>query len=188
MDGFEHVWVDTCCIDKTNSAELSEAINSMFKWYQNATECYVYLLDVDGLQDLAASRWFTRGWRLQERIAPESAVFFNKDWVEIGTKSSLANEISTITRIPASILTGQNNEQYSVAQVMSWAAGRITTRIEDSGYSLLGLFGVNMPMIYGEGERGFLAYNTKSSKDLLISHFSRGLGVWKKAHAKRTES
>jgi hypothetical protein len=99
-DGFEHVWIDTCCIDKTNSAELSEAINSMFNWYRDATECYIYLADVTGVHDMDKSRWFTRGWTLQELIAPESAVFFNKEWSDFGTKSSLAENISSITNIP----------------------------------------------------------------------------------------
>ncbi|KAE9371105.1 HET-domain-containing protein [Stipitochalara longipes BDJ] len=153
--GFEFVWIDTCCIDKTNSAELSEAINSMFKWYQDSTECYVYLEDVTSLDDLPASRWFTRGWTLQELLAPASAIFLNKDWQEIGTKASLAKAISLITNIPTRVILGQESEEFSVAQVMSWAANRETTRVEDVGYSLLGIFGVNMPMIYGEGEKAF---------------------------------
>jgi hypothetical protein len=156
IDGFKHVWIDTCCIDKTNSAELSEAINSMFKWYRNSAECYIYLEDVSEVEDLAASRWFTRGWTLQELIAPESAIFFNKGWNDIGTKSSLAFEVSTITKIPKEVLLRQRGGHYSIAQVMSWAAKRETTRIEDIGYCLLGIFGVHMPMIYGEGEKAFL--------------------------------
>ncbi|KAE9370893.1 HET-domain-containing protein [Stipitochalara longipes BDJ] len=155
-DGFEYVWIDTCCIDKTNSAELSEAINSMFKWYRNSTECYIYLADVTQVEDLAASRWFTRGWTLQELIAPESAIFFDKEWNDIGTKSSLAFEVSTITKIPKEVLLRQRGGQYSIAQVMSWAAKRETTRVEDIGYCLLGIFDVHMPMIYGEGEKAFL--------------------------------
>jgi hypothetical protein len=154
--GFEHVWIDTCCIDKTNSVELSEAINSMFNWYRNATECYVYLADVTSLKDFGASRWFTRGWTLQELIAPDSAIFFNKDWIEMGTKTSLVREIAIITKIPIEVLLHQDGPKFSVAQIMSWAANRQTTRVEDQGYCLLGLFGVNMPMIYGEGQKAFL--------------------------------
>jgi hypothetical protein len=131
--GFEYVWIDTCCIDKTNSAELSEAINSMFKWYQDSTECYVYLEDVTSLDDLPASRWFTRGWTLQELLAPTSAVFLNKYWQEIGTKASLAKVISLITNIPIRVLLGQECEAFSVAQVMSWAANRETTRVRMLG-------------------------------------------------------
>jgi hypothetical protein len=159
MDGFEHAWIDTCCIDKTNSAELSEAINSMFKWYRNATECYIYLADITSVDDLWKSRWFTRGWTLQELLAPASAIFFNKDWIEIGTKASLAEKISLVTKIPIRVLLGRKSEgdqELSLAQVMSWAANRETTRVEDVGYSLLGIFGVNMPMIYGEGDKAFL--------------------------------
>jgi Heterokaryon incompatibility protein (HET) len=124
MDGFEHAWIDTCCIDKTNSAELSEAINSMFKWYRNATECYIYLADITSVDDLWKSRWFTRGWTLQELLAPASAIFFNKDWIEIGTKASLAEKISLVTKIPIRVLLGRKSEgdqELSLAQVMSWA-------------------------------------------------------------------
>jgi hypothetical protein len=106
--GFEYVWVDTCCIDKTSSAELSEAINSMFSWYQKADVCYVYLSDYlfparkDNSLDeefFKNSRWFTRGWTLQELIAPESVVFFNESWHDIGTKHSLG-QISKISVLP----------------------------------------------------------------------------------------
>jgi hypothetical protein len=164
-DGFELVWIDTCCIDKTKSAGLSEAINSMFNWYRDATECYIYLADVTGVHDMDKSRWFTRGWTLQELIAPESAIFFNKEWSDFGTKSSLAENISSITNIPVQVLLHQKGPRYSVAQVMSWTAKRQTTRVEDLGYCLLGIFGVNMPMIYGEGEQAFFVSNTKLSKD-----------------------
>ena len=128
----------------------------MFKWYRNSTECYIYLEDVSQVEDLAASRWFTRGWTLQELIAPESAIFFDREWNDIGTKSSLAFEVSTITKIPKEVLLRQRGGQYSIAQVMSWAAKRETTRVEDIGYCLLGIFGVHMPMIYGEGDKAFL--------------------------------
>jgi hypothetical protein len=184
-DGFEHVWIDTCCIDKTNSAELSEAINSMFNWYRDATECYIYLADVTGVHDMDKSRWYTRGWTLQELIAPDSAIFFNKEWSDFGTKSSLVENISSITNIPVPVLLHQTGPRCSVAQVMSWAAKRQTTRVEDLGYCLLGIFGVNMPMIYGEGEKAFLRLQheiIKGSTDQSLFAFTKSKDDWTMAY------
>ncbi|RBA09112.1 hypothetical protein FPRO05_14352, partial [Fusarium proliferatum] len=79
-NGFEYIWDDTCCIDKTSSAELSEAINSMYRYYQEASICYGYLADISTVSEIPNSRWFTRGWTLQELIAPRSMIFFDKDW------------------------------------------------------------------------------------------------------------
>ncbi|RTE82513.1 hypothetical protein BHE90_002953 [Fusarium euwallaceae] len=166
MNGFEYVWVDTCCIDKTSSAELSEAINSMYRWYQEATMCYAYLEDVadtgeatgeDSLRltGFARSRWFTRGWTLQELIAPKQLEFFTGDWVRLGTKFGLRNLLSEITSIDVGVLSGRSIDSVSVAEKMSWAAHRQTTRIEDVAYCLLGLFKVNMPLLYGEGMGAF---------------------------------
>jgi ankyrin repeat protein len=160
-DGFEYVWIDTCCIDKTSSAELSEAINSMYRWYQEADVCYTYLADVlleaeFSKAKFCSSRWFTRGWTLQELIAPLTVIFFDSEWKELGTKASLQQFISDRTGIPSDILLGQDLEKASVAQRMSWAADRETTRIEDRAYCLLGIFGINMPLLYGEGERAFI--------------------------------
>ncbi|KDR68887.1 hypothetical protein GALMADRAFT_39905, partial [Galerina marginata CBS 339.88] len=161
--GFEYVWIDTCCIDKTSSAELSEAINSMYRWYQKARICYVFLSDVPSDEDPSAegskfslSRWFTRGWTLQELLAPLLVVFYSSDWVEIGTRSSLREEISKITRIPCEVLMSKPLSEISIAQRMSWAAMRQTTKIEDAAYSLLGIFDVNMPTLYGEGWKAFI--------------------------------
>jgi hypothetical protein len=159
-DGFDYVWIDTCCIDKKSSLEFSEAINSMYQWYQQADVCYVYLSDVDSGFDSDAfmsSRWFARGWTLQELIAPSSLIFFNKAWVDIGTKSSLQEYISRRTRIPPSLLLGLSGPgSFSVAQRMSWASDRHTTKVEDIAYCLMGIFGINMPMLYGGGERAFI--------------------------------
>ncbi|KAE8423525.1 ankyrin repeat-containing domain protein [Aspergillus pseudocaelatus] len=121
-EGFDYVWIDSCCIDKTSSAELSEAINSMYRWYQEAEVCYAYLADVPSRKGFKESRWFTRGWTLQELIAPTKLIFLDEN----------------------------------VAQRMSWAAERVTTRVEDRAYSLLGIFGVNIPLIYGERETAFI--------------------------------
>jgi Heterokaryon incompatibility protein (HET) len=151
-DGWQYVWIDSCCIDKKSSAELSEAINSMFQWYRSAQVCYAYLGDVDNTRAFHDSKWFTRGWTLQELLAPETMVFFAQDWVEIGTKFSLAPLISSITGIHNLF----SFESACVAQKMSWAAKRETTRVEDRAYCLMGLFKVNMPLLYGEGERAFM--------------------------------
>ncbi|KAI6143091.1 heterokaryon incompatibility protein-domain-containing protein [Pisolithus tinctorius] len=167
-DGYEWLWIDTCCIDKRSSSELSEAINSMYQWYQNAQVCYAYLNDVDELafpdkrdvnkfdKSNGWPEWFARGWTLQELIAPKEVVFFNKGWVSIGNKGDLANGLEDITGIPGEVLSGDlAPKDLCVAQIMSWAAERETTRVEDRAYSLMGLFGVNMPMLYGEGKKAF---------------------------------
>ncbi|KAI6146990.1 heterokaryon incompatibility protein-domain-containing protein, partial [Pisolithus thermaeus] len=167
--GHEWLWIDTCCIDKRSSAELSEAINSMYRWYQNAQICYAYLDDVgestfptkkDGDKFDKSNgwpKWFVRGWTLQELIAPKEVEFFNENWVPIGNKRLLASALVNITRIPSEVLTGGGpaGKGFSVAQIMSWAADRKTTREEDRAYSLMGLFGVHMPMLYGEGKNAF---------------------------------
>lgn len=159
-DGLDFLWIDTCCIDKTSSAELSEAINSMYHWYAQATLCYAYLGDVispnndgGGLHDhFQSARWFTRGWTLQELIAPPRVIFFDANWTPIGTKTRLAGMISKVTRIPLSCLLGSARpSEFSVAARMSWASLRQCTRGEDIAYCLMGLFGVNMPPLYGEG-------------------------------------
>lgn len=181
-DGLEYVWIDTCCIDKSSSAELSESINSMWPWYRNAQACYAYLSDVpdkNGLEEedsaFRRSRWYTRGWTLQELIAPPTVCFYNKSWEFIGRKSGSAEDkafttiVSYITRIPSGYLENTRVlRAASVSQKMSWAAGRTTTRAEDAAYSLLGIFGINMPMLYGEGSRAFIRLQEeimKSSDD-----------------------
>ena len=160
--GFKWVWMDACCIDKTSSAELSEAINSMFVWYRDAVVCYVYLVDFIAWSDSefavsgGRSRWFSRGWTLQELLAPENVVFYDHNWKDCGTKQSLAGIIANITGIDQRLLSGEAQiNEYSVAQKMSWASLRQTTRVEDMAYSLLGIFEINMPLLYGEGLKSF---------------------------------
>jgi hypothetical protein len=180
--GLKYCWIDTCCIDKTSSAELSEAINckncalssiisqrltsiAMFQWYSKASVCFAYLSDVSGFPDddkasevqFKNSRWFTRGWTLQELIAPERVIFLNAEWNFIGSKISLRKTISEITDIDEDVLNMPPYVPYvTVARRMSWAAKRKTTRVEDIAYSLLGIFNVNMPLLYGEGEKAFV--------------------------------
>ena len=161
-DGWTYVWIDSCCIDQKSSAELSEAINSMYRWYRDAVVCYAYLADVSvvGRSDddshgprrrkkLRESRWFTRGWTLQELLAPRFVVFYDRDWIDVGTKHSLRHLLAEATGVETGHLFEPGPA--SAAAKMSWASSRETTRPEDVAYSLLGLFDVNMPLLYGEG-------------------------------------
>ncbi|KAM5355593.1 hypothetical protein ACJ41O_002239 [Fusarium nematophilum] len=191
LDCIDYIWIDTACIDKRSSAELSEAINSMFSWYRDAELCLVHLADfdipsaysppaeipdsavTDGAQAictppddlrqlLAACRWFTRGWTLQELLAPRHVGFLSRDWRLIGNLQGLVGAISTITRIPHKILSKDEPlHSVSIAQRMSWAAVRDTTRIEDQAYCLLGIFDINMPLLYGEGSKAFVRLQTE---------------------------
>ena len=155
QDGFSYAWVDTCCIDKTSSAELSEAINSMYRWYEESQVCYVYLNDAMDKKSMKDSQWFTRGWTLQELIAPKKVRFFNSDWNYIGEKTELTKTLYETTGIPVRVLLNYSVHDVCVSQVMFWASRRQATRIEDRAYSLLGLFNISLPILYGEGLRAF---------------------------------
>jgi hypothetical protein len=176
--GMQFIWVDTCCIDKTSSAELTEAINSMFRWYREAYECYVYLSDIamqDYAQDhtlLQKSRWFTRGWTLQELLAPKSVRFFSVEGELLGDRTSLLHDIHKITRIDPDALKGSPLSQFSIETRLSWAKGRQTKREEDAAYSLLGIFDTHMPLIYGEGRRKAMNRLQKELKDSSMSETS----------------
>lgn len=151
-----YAWIDTICIDKSSSAELAEAINSMYQWYSKAIICYVYLDDVDDLKELPGSRWLTRGWTLQELIAPSLLEFYSKTWKLLGSKATLATKLSRYTHIDVDVLRDRTRiANCRVATKFSWAADRKTTRVEDQAYCLFGLFGVNMPLLYGEGDQAF---------------------------------
>ncbi|EIW56881.1 uncharacterized protein TRAVEDRAFT_73247 [Trametes versicolor FP-101664 SS1] len=142
--GYKLLWVDSCCIDKSSSAELSEAIKSMWEWDLR-------------FGPFGASQWHRRGWTLQELIAPDDVVFMTRRWEVFGTKIGLAETLDQITGIDVSILTGQVDiRSVSVACRMSWAAKRKTTRVEDQAYCLMGIFGVHITPIYGEGTNAFL--------------------------------
>jgi (2Fe-2S) ferredoxin len=224
--GLDYVWVDTNCIDKSSSSELSEAINSMFKWYQLAQVCYVYLFDVPSREAASKasssskvnrrlnrpsrrpktqefswyfhnSRWFTRGWTLQELLAPRHVEFYSNDWSLLGTKKSLGPEISSITRINIQYLCRKyvsdpyigNPErgliarsiQYgvplwksSVSERLSWVSNRTTTRLEDMAYCMLGIFGLNMPLLYGEGSKAF----TRLQEEIMKVSDDHSLFCW----------
>ena len=165
QDGLQYFWVDTCCIDKSDKAELSSAIQSMFRWYQNATKCYVYLSDVSTKKKkfddmipqftwesaFRSSRWFTRGWTLQELLAPNVVEFFSQEWERLGDKISLRLLIKKITGIPCEALDGTPLSQFSVDERLRWKGDRQTKREEDAWYSLLGIFDVEIAPAYSEG-------------------------------------
>ncbi|KAI1270805.1 heterokaryon incompatibility protein-domain-containing protein [Xylaria sp. FL0933] len=218
-DGWDWAWMDTCCIDKTNPADTQEAINAMFRWYQNAGICYAYLEDVDvnqvldrpGLTDgnyaidldldtiagkdnvadpngfphmalkafLIKAKWFTRGWTLQELLAPPYLVFVDRVWRRIGTRESWAEEIKKATKIEARHLTSFSPTDFiscSIAMRLSWASGRETTVEEDETYSLLGLFGISLPLIYGEGRlRAF----ERLQRELITVYNDDSIFAWK---------
>ena len=161
LDGPEYFWMDTCCIDKSNIIELQHAVNSMFRYYQNAAKCYVYLSDVHYSEnrqatwhsEFLASRWFTRGWTLQELLAPKSVEFYSQEGNRLGDKASLERQIHEITKIPTKALRGVPLFQFTVDERMSWMKDRETKYAEDKAYALQGLFDVYMPVIYGEGEK-----------------------------------
>lgn len=181
QDGFSYVWIDTCCIDKSSSAELAEAINSMYRWYSLAAVCYVHLEDMPeplpprhpsktqplmldqqetsgwNWKQFSCCKWFTRGWTLQEMLAPTRVQFYSSSWTHIGDLPELAVIVAYITGVHIGALQRRwQIRTYSIAQRMSWAAKRQTTKIEDQAYSLLGLFELNLPIIYGEGHRAFV--------------------------------
>jgi len=160
-DELQYFWVDSCCIDKSSSAELSEAINSMFRWYRDAAKCYVYLSDVSAKRHpiwetaFRQSRWFTRGWTLQELLAPRLVEFFSQEGERLGSKDSLKQQIYEITGIAIDALQGRL-AQFSDDERMSWAEKRRTTKEEDQAYCLMGMFGVYLPVLYGEGRENAL--------------------------------
>jgi len=182
QDGLQYFWVDTCCIDKSNSVELTTAISSMFRWYQRATKCYVYLADVSSpsyYADIQAkrstwetafrdSKWFTRGWTLQELIAPVTVDFFSKEGKRLGDKKSLEKAIHEVTRIPIQALYGNSFSDFSIAERKEWALQRHTTEEEDIVYCSLGLCEVSMPPIYGEGEKA-----ARKRLEVTIREFSK---------------
>jgi hypothetical protein len=164
QDGLKHFWVDTCCIDKTDKAELSKAIQSMFRWYRNAARCYVYLRDVSAPllgtdekvnpplweSQFRKSKWFARGWTLQELLAPSSVEFFSQEGRRLGDKRSLREQIHKVTNIPYAAIEGAPLSQFTVNERLQWKEHRETKLEEDGAYSLLGIFDVYLAPLYGE--------------------------------------
>ncbi|CAI6339961.1 unnamed protein product [Periconia digitata] len=180
-DGIQYLWVDTCCINKADPVELQHSINSMYRWYQQAAKCYVYLTDVAALADeqnvnnepqestwrtaFRNSRWFTRGWTLQELLAPRNVEFFSVGGSFLGDKKSLGEQISNITGIQIQALEESRLHDFTINQRFSWVKDRQTTREEDKSYCLLGIFGVFMSLNYGEGkEHAFKRLRRKIEK------------------------
>ncbi|KAH7018239.1 heterokaryon incompatibility protein-domain-containing protein [Microdochium trichocladiopsis] len=203
--GYKYIWIDNCCIDKSSSAELSEAINSMFTWYRRSSKCYVYLHDVSASpehssssasastadnspihdqhfrQQLNRSRWFLRSWTLQELIAPSSVHFYDRGWTWLGIKNDPAwtgalNELTGISYEVLQYPEGYKNA--SVAQRMSWAANREATREEDISYSLFGVFDINMAPLYGEG--GPSAFR-RLQEEIIRRHADDSILAWNPA-------
>ncbi|KXH31275.1 heterokaryon incompatibility protein [Colletotrichum salicis] len=195
-DGLDYLWIDTCCINKESSAELSEAINSMFAWYECAVRCYAYLSDIEhwdtdrsGRLDgptgdaehsfnvLSRSLWFTRGWTLQELLAPKEVLFFARGWRLMGTRKLLAGVIQRITNIDWKYLQPRSRQRLSdasVAERMSWLSCRKTTRKEDMAYCMLGIFDINMPLLYGEGAKAF----ARLQEEILKTSTDQSLFCW----------
>ncbi|KAI2466268.1 HET-domain-containing protein [Annulohypoxylon bovei var. microspora] len=215
----KYAWVDTCCIDKSSSAELSEAINSMFAWYKKADVCFVWLRDFTSFSDetlveaiasfearealetkgegfggdppqqtiaemdirnkvkkgLGNCKWFSRGWTLQELIAPSRINFYDKEWNYFGSKLELASVLSWITGVDTSVLKGRPLDEILVGRRMSWASTRTTTRVEDIAYCLLGIFDINMPLLYGEGKKAF----TRLQEEIIRSSHDLSIFAWK---------
>ena len=181
-------WIDTCCIDKSSSAELSEAINSMFRWYEKAGVCYAYLSDVPALSlsespydeksPFRRSKWFTRGWTLQELLAPINVDFYDQSWSYVGSKGT---KLDQLLREITGIYDLLEYSHACVAKKMSWASQRVTTRVEDMAYCLLGLFNVHMPLLYGEGKNAFLRLQleimSKTNDDSIFAWDTRSIGI-----------
>ena len=183
-DGLQYFWIDTCCIDRSNGAELQESIASMFAWYRNASRCYVYLMDVscEARQPLEAfyrSRWFTRGWTLQELLAPTTVEFFSAEGILLGDKIFLERHIHRLTGIPETALRGCDLTEFTVDERLSWSANRRTTRSEDKAYCMLGIFGIFMPLIYGEGSYAWtrLQEEIEKSRHVESARLDRVLSV-----------
>ncbi|KAK1753297.1 heterokaryon incompatibility protein-domain-containing protein [Echria macrotheca] len=209
-DKVKHFWIDTCCIDKSSSAELSEAINSMYAWYRDSLYCYIYMVDVDASAILfsgkqksekeveqfeaafQASQWFNRGWTLQELLAPSFKKFYDCNWGNIMTirrgknledkyirsvTGGLATKLSTTTGITKGMLRdfSATSRDYSVALKMSWAATRQTTRVEDMAYCLMGIFDINMPLLYGEGTKAF----TRLQEEIIKKTYDHSIFCWR---------
>ncbi|KAI0349952.1 HET-domain-containing protein [Trametes cingulata] len=180
--GLPWYWVDAPCIDQRNSAELQEAITSMFRWYAGASICFAYLPDVpssDRIRERGSafrrSVYFTRGWTLQELIAPRRVIFVSAEWTVLGEKEDLADVLEEITRVPADVLALRRSpSDVSVACRLSWASQRSTRRVEDQAYCLMGLFDIHMRVDYGEGDKAF----QRLQQRILKAHCDHTLFAW----------
>jgi hypothetical protein len=182
QDGIQYFWVDSCCINKMDFTEVSTSINSMFRWYRNSIKCYVYLSDVSVYPSIqwestfVQSNWFTRGWTLQELLAPRSVEFFSRTGRRLGDKTSLEQQIHRATGIAVHALRGTPLSQFSIGERMIWAARRVTTIEEDYVYCLMALFNIFLPVIYGEGvEHAFIRLLDEIQKRISIEQRREGI-------------
>ena len=182
--GIEWIWIDSCCIDKTNSEELARSIRSMFQWYRSAEVCYTYLQDVD-MEKFDGnilcnergkpSEWFSRGWTLQELLAPRKMLFFDMNWHIIGDRYDLALPVEAITRISSNYLRGEADfRTASIATRMSWLADRKTQEPEDMAYGMLGILNVSLVPMYGEGHGAWM----RLQRELLDTRPDESLFAW----------
>ncbi|KAI9573358.1 hypothetical protein HD554DRAFT_861763 [Boletus coccyginus] len=181
QDNLDYVWLDTCCIDKSSSTELDEAINSMYKWYRDSEVCYAHLHDVSDPTKFTESDWFSRGWTLQELIAPKCVKFYTKDWTLIGTRDSeeLIDRIAERTGISPEILRSRKiPREVTISQKMVWAAERETTKVEDKAYSLLGILEVHMNTTYGIEDEAFQDLQLK----IIAKYADQTLFAWRSSH------
>ncbi|KAI5866564.1 HET-domain-containing protein [Durotheca rogersii] len=199
--GFAYAWVDTCCIDKRSSVELSEALNSMYKYYYDAAVCYIYLADVPScvptgsnssnaaipatreqlLASVRASRWFSRGWTLQELLVPSRRSFWTADWIEIEGGDDLLNVLAEASAINQEMLQDRDLlPEFCIAERMKWASKRETTREEDIAYCLMGIFNVSMPILYGEGAVGAFK---RLQTEIIRNSFDMTIFAWRADYA-----
>ncbi|KAI6111557.1 hypothetical protein EDD16DRAFT_1835908 [Pisolithus croceorrhizus] len=188
QDGLDYVWIDNCCADANSRSTRSEVRISAYAWFQQAQVCYTYLGDVDGNENprethsqFRRSKWFGRSWTLQELLAPKHVFFFAKDWTMIGTKADLVDIVSKVTGIHKDALEyPERIPCFSIATRMSWARGRTSTKDEDRVYALMGLFDVNLPVVYGEGEtKTFL----KLQNEIMKVTDDQSIFAWRSAAA-----
>ncbi|KAF9472274.1 hypothetical protein BDN70DRAFT_818885, partial [Pholiota conissans] len=150
-------WMDTVCIDKSSSSELDESIRSMYKWYHNSSICITYLAESSSVTDIANDSWFTRGWTLQELLAPHTLKFYDRNWNQLTSASNdkrhegVLEQIKFATSITEKELTAKDMSSHLISRRMQWAAKRCVTRDEDIAYSLMGIFEISMSIAYGEG-------------------------------------
>ncbi|KAF9472078.1 hypothetical protein BDN70DRAFT_763404, partial [Pholiota conissans] len=162
--GITLAWMDTVCINKDSSSELDESIRSMYAWYERASICIVHLSETQTITQIPHDSWFTRGWTLQELIAPKILNFYSSDWrrlTQYGNNDKQNNVVLSFIKQATTMssweVTSTSKHHVPLSRKMQWAASREVTREEDRAYSLMGIFDVSISTAYGEGTyRAFL--------------------------------
>lgn len=190
--GIEYVWIDSCCIDRRSSVELNGSIASMFKWYELAEVCFAYLSDVTwsfmdfpkSKEQFINSAWFTRGWTLQELLAPKMMVFFDTSWHLIDTREGLSREIQEASGIESEYVNDfkSNSQSISIAKKMSWVSKRKVKKEEDMAYCLFGILDVRIDVREGEGKRAFL----RLQETLIQNSRDESIFAWQSATLKKS--